>query len=76
MSGEAGVWHSDTVASSAELILHDHCLDAGCVRFSDDAGIGAMVFPPDVKYCSAATLMECVQGLHVTSVSNPSLTPV
>ena len=50
--------------------------DAGCIGFSEDAGIGATVFPPDVKYLSEATLMECLQGLQVTSVSNPNLTPV
>ena len=25
----ADIWHFDTVASPAELILHDHCIDAG-----------------------------------------------
>ena len=50
--------------------------DAGCIGFSGDAGVGATVFPPDVKYLSDATLIECLQGRHVTSVSNPSLTPV
>ena len=60
----------------AELILRDHCLDVGCIDFSEDAGIGATVFPPDVKYLSEARLMECLQGLQVTSVSNQSLTPV
>ena len=70
MSGEPGVWHSDRVASPAELILYDHCLEAGCVRFSEDAGIGAMVFPLDVKHLSEATLMEYIQGLQVTSISN------
>ena len=40
-SGETGVWHSDTMASPAELILHDHCLDIG---FSEDVDIGASVF--------------------------------
>ena len=70
LSGEAGVWHSDTVASLAELILHDHCLDAGCVGFSEDGDVGATVFPPDVKYLSEATLMEYIQGLQMTSISN------
>ena len=64
------------MVSPAELILHDHCLDAGCVGFSEAAGIGATVFPPDVKHLSEATLMECIQGLQVTSISNASLTPV
>ena len=40
------------MASPAELILHDHCLDAGCIGFSEDVGIGATVFPPDVKHLS------------------------
>ena len=64
------------MASPGELILHDHCLHGGCIGFSEDAGIGATVFPPDVKYLSEATLIEYLQGLQVTSVSNPSLTPV
>ena len=64
------------MASLAELILHDHCLDAGCIGFSEDADIGATAFPLDVKHLSEATLMDCLQGLQVTSVSNPSLTPV
>ena len=68
LSGEAGVWHSDTVSSPAKLILHDHCLDTGCIDFSEDAGVGATVFPPDVKHLSEATLMECLQGLQVTVV--------
>ena len=55
------------MASPVEL--HDHCLDAGCVGFSEDAGIGAMVFPLDVKHLSEATLMEYIQGLQVTSIS-------
>ena len=67
-----GVWHFDT----AELILHDHCLDAVCIGFSEDAGVGVTVFPLDMKHLSEAMLMECLQGLQVTSVSNPSLTPV
>ena len=64
------------MVSPVELILHVHCLDASCIGFGEDAGIGATVFPPDVKHLSEATLMECIQGLQVTSISNPSLTPV
>ena len=58
------------MASPAELILQEHCHETGCVGFSEDAGIGATVFPPDVKYLSEATLMEYIQGLQVTSISN------
>ena len=47
---KADIWHSDTVASPAELILHDHCIDAGCIGFSEDVGIGATVFPSDVRH--------------------------
>ena len=50
--------------------------DAGCIGFSEDAGVGATVLPPDVKHLSEAMLMECLQGLQVASISNPSLTPV
>ena len=73
-----GRWQSGihTVASPADLIVPDHCLDAGCIGFSEDVDIGAAVFPPDVKHLSEATLMECLHGLQVTSVSNPSPTPV
>ena len=63
------------MASLADF-LHDHCLDAGCIGFSEDGDVGAMVFPPDVKHLSEATLVECIQGLQVTSIINPSLTPV
>ena len=85
LSVEAGVWHFDTVTSPAELILHDHSLDAGCIGFSEDAGcigfsedagVGATVFPSDVKHFSEATLMECLQGLQVTSISNIGMRPL
>ena len=72
------------MASPVDLILHDHCLDAGCIGFSEAAGcigfseaagcigfseaadIGVMVFPPDVKHLSEATLMECIHLHPVT----------
>ena len=51
------------MASLAELIWRDHCLNVSCIGFSEDAGIGATVFPPDVKHLSEATLIECLQGI-------------
>ena len=58
------------MASPVELILHDHGLDAGCVGFSEDTGIGAMVFSLDVKHLYKVTLMEYIQGFQMISISN------
>ena len=35
------------MASPAELVLHYHCINASCVGFRDNTGIGAAIFPSD-----------------------------
>ena len=70
------VQHSDTVASRVELVLHYHCLNTSCVGLHEDIGIGAVIFPSDTKYLSETTLVETLQGLQMTSISNTHVAPV
>ena len=39
------------MASPAELILHYHCLDIGCIGFSEDAGIGGLPTGCEASFC-------------------------
>ena len=59
------------MASPAELVLH--CLNTSCVGLHEDTGIGAAIISSDTKYLSEATLMEFLQGLQMTSITNTCL---
>ena len=74
--GEMVVRLSDTVASPAELVLHYHCLNTSCVGLHEDTRIGAAMFPSETKYLTEATLVEFLQCLQMTPISNLRLAPV
>ena len=62
--------------SNAKSFLQYHCLDTSCVGLYEDTGIGAAIIPSDIKYLSETTLVEFLQGLQMTSISNPRIAPV
>ena len=41
-----------------------------------DTGIGAAIFPSDTKYLSVEKLVEFLQGLQMTSISNRRPAPI
>lgn len=72
LSGETENIHSFTVAHPVELILENHCFDAG-LSFGYDTGVGSAVFPLDAKYLPKAALLRF---LCDSDISDPDVTPV
>ena len=72
LSGETEIIHSFTVAHPVELILENHCFDAG-LSLGYDTGDGAVVFPLNAKYLPKASLLRF---LCDSDISDPDVTPV
>ena len=60
--------HSYTVARPAELVRCNHCLDAGCLSLSEDAGVDAAVFPLDANHLQKAAFVKL--GLQLARIDD------
>ena len=58
------------MAGPAELVLHNHCLDADRLSLSEDAGWRGCGGLPilDAKHLPKAALAKFLQGLYVASI--------
>ena len=60
-----------------QLVLHYYSLDTNCVGLHRWHQCQCpAIFPSDTKYLSETTLVEFLQGLQMTSISNPRVSPV
>ena len=55
-----GVRYSKTAARPAELVLHNRCLDDGCLSLSEEAGICEAVVSLDAIHLQKAALVNCL----------------